>query len=142
MTMANPRQDRSVLELMAELMNQFTALLRAEGQLVRAEMSEKLGQVGTGMGFIVGGAILTMPALVILLHAAVAALEEAGFEPQSAALMVGGGVLVLGLIFMIAGFNALKVRKLVPKRTIHQLQEDAAVARQQVRQGNDYQRAA
>jgi hypothetical protein len=83
-----------------------------------------------------------MPALVVLLEAAVAALENAGIAPQYAALIVGGVVLVLGLILLIVGLSRLKADNLMPRRTIHQIQEDAAVAKRQMRMDNDYQRAA
>jgi hypothetical protein len=42
----------------------------------------------------------------------------------------------------MVGIGQFKAKRLVPNRTIHQLQEDAAVAKHQVRRDHDYQRAA
>jgi uncharacterized membrane protein len=72
----------------------------------------------------------------------VAALERAGLAPQWSALIVGGAALVIGLILMIVGLSRLKAKNLVPQKTINQLQEDASVAKRQVRADDGYQRAA
>ncbi len=133
---------RSIPDILFDLFGQFTTLVRKEGQLARAEMSEKVGQVAAGLVLVVIGAVLLMPALVILLEAAVAALERAGLAPPWAALIVGGVVLLVGLILLMVGINRLKAENLVPQKTINQLQEDASVAKRQVRQDDGYQRAA
>jgi hypothetical protein len=118
-------------------------LLRKEGELARTEMSEKFTQVAAGLGLIVGGAILLIPALVILLQAAVSALITSHMvdEPY-AALIVGGAVLIIGLLLALIGMGRMKAENLVPHRTVHQIQRDVSVARQQVREGYDQQRAA
>jgi hypothetical protein len=72
--------NRLIPVIFADLVNQFTALLRKEGQLARAEMSGKIGKIGTALGLVVGGAVLLIPALVILLLAAVAGLAADGLR--------------------------------------------------------------
>ncbi len=96
----------------------------------------------TGLGLIVGGAILLMPALVVLLEAAVAALVDNGIAPYWSALLVGGACLVLGLILLLIGVSRLRSGRLMPDKTIHQLQRDAATARSQARTGDVEKRAA
>jgi uncharacterized membrane protein YqgA involved in biofilm formation len=140
--MDDRRYERSLPEIVGDLLTQFPSLARKESQLARAEISEKITQVAFGLAFIVGGAVLLTPALVVLLQAAVAALEEARFQPTSAASIVGGAVLLVGVIFVMVGINRLKVKNLVPNRTIYQIQEDASVAKQQLRSGHEHQRAA
>src|SRR5204862_6663079 len=109
----------------------------------RTEMAEKITQVGAGIGLIVGGAVLIMPGLVILLQSAVAALVDAGIDDAWAALIVGGGIVVIGLVLLMIGMNRLKARRLLPNRTIEQVQRDASVAKQQMRKDDDsLQRAA
>ena len=139
--------ERSIFQILSDLLTQFPTLLRKESQLARAEMSEKISQVGTGIGFILGGAVLLIPALVVLLESAVAALERAGFEPIAAGPIAGGSALVLGLILLLIGVSRLKVDKLTPGKTIHQMQEDARVAKRQFTSsdmgpGDEHQRAA
>jgi hypothetical protein len=140
--MAYPPHGRSIPDIVTDLLSQFPRLVRKEAQLARAEFSEKLSQMGMGGALIMGGTILLIPALVVLLTAGVAALEQAGFTPAISALIVGGGAFVIGIILLLIGVNRLKASNLVPEKTIRQLQEDASTAKRQVSANNDYQRAA
>jgi hypothetical protein len=69
-----------------------------------------------------------------------------GLAPYWSALAIGGGLLIIGLILMLVGISRLKAKNLVPSKTIHQLKEDAALAKRQVNgeegTGNGFQRAA
>jgi Putative Actinobacterial Holin-X, holin superfamily III len=122
--------DRSIPAIFTDIVHQLGRLFRSEAALARAEMSEKVAQVGAGLGLIIGGAVLLIPALVVLLLAAVTALEEAGFAAPMSALIVGGGVLLLGMILLMVGISRLRAKHLVPERTVAQLKRDAAVATQ------------
>jgi Putative Actinobacterial Holin-X, holin superfamily III len=140
--MALADNTRSIPELFTSVVSQLADLVRTEGQLARAEISEKMTLAASGLGLIVGGAILLMPALVVLLEAAVAALVDNGIAPYWAALIVGGAGLLLGLILLLIGVSRLRAGRLVPDKTIQQLQRDAATARSQVRTGDVEKRAA
>ena len=120
---------RSVPELFSSVFWQLAELMRTEGMLARTEMSEKMSHMGTGLGLLVGGAVLAMPALVILMSAAVAALIENGMTPSWASLLVGGASLLLGLLLLSLGANWLRAGNLIPDRTLQQLQYDANAAR-------------
>ena len=52
--MAYIETNRAISAIFVDLVNQFTALIRKEGQLARAEMSEKLGEIGIALGLVVG----------------------------------------------------------------------------------------
>src|SRR5215212_1576721 len=134
--------ERSVPEIVMDLLNQFPILVRKESRLARAEMSEKITQVGMGLILVVAGAILLIPALVVLLEAGVAALERAGFQPAIAALIAGGAALLIGIVLALIGINRMKIENLVPDKTIHQIQQDASMAKRQARTGDEYHRAA
>jgi hypothetical protein len=86
-----------------------------------------------GLGLIVVGAVLLIPALVILLQAGVAGLVEYGIKEPWAALIVGGAALLIGVILALIGSSRLKADRLVPNKTIHQVQRDISVARDQLR---------
>ena len=135
--------NRSIPEIFTDVINQFTALLRKEGELARTEMSEKISQVAVGLGLIVGGSVLLTPALVILLQAGVAALITNNIvnEPW-APLIVGGAVFLIGIILLLVGMSRLKAEALVPNKTIQQIQSDVQVAKQQVRDDYGQERAA
>jgi hypothetical protein len=131
--MAYTETNRPISAIFVDLVNQLTALVRKEGQLARAEMSENMSQIGVALGLVVGGSVLLIPALVILLQAAVAGLAAAGLAAGWASLVVGGAALVIGLALLAFGVSRLRAGRLVPTKTIQQLQRDAAVATQQVR---------
>jgi VIT1/CCC1 family predicted Fe2+/Mn2+ transporter len=144
MTMSTHSTHRSIPDIFVDLIGQMTGLLRTEAQLARTEVSEKISQAVSGLGFIIAGAVLMIPALVVLLDAAVAALTAQGIAAHWSALIVGGGVLLLGLILLLIGRSRMKADELMPNRTIEQLQRDAEVAKNQMtRDQNDtFQRAA
>jgi hypothetical protein len=134
--------DRSIPGLLSTLVNQFTHLVRTEGELARAEVSEGLSRMGTALALVVAGAVLLIPALVVLLSAAVSALVENGMSSSIAALIVGGIVLLIGIVLVVVGMKSLKPKRLIPNRTLGQLSRDAEVAKNQMRTRHDLQRAA
>ena len=140
--MAFANYNRSIADVLRDVIAQFTTLLRKETELARVELSENVSRAALGLGLIVGGAVLLIPALVILLEAAVAALEQNGMRPAAATAIVGGCALALGFILVFIGVSRLRVKSLMPNKTIQQLQRDAAAAKQQMRHDYDRQRAA
>jgi uncharacterized membrane protein YqjE len=128
---------RSIPDIFVDLLKELTTLVRTETRLARVEASEKMAEVAGGLALIVGGAVLLIPALVVLLEAAVSALQERGFAAPLAALIVGGSVLAIGLIFLSVGARRLKAKRLIPDKTIQQLQRDASMARNQMRNDDD-----
>lgn len=61
----NPR--RPLLGLVTDLWRQSASLLRDEAELAKAEISEKISEVGTGIGSLaIGGAVLFAGFLLVL----------------------------------------------------------------------------
>ncbi len=141
--MAVPNYQRSVPEIVGDLFSKLTILLRNEAQLARVEVSENMASLARGLGLVVGGAVLLIPALVILLQAGVAALTDAyGMASYWSALIIGGGVLIIGIILLLVGMSRLKLETIMPSKTFHQLQRDASVAKEKASQDNEPRRAA
>ena len=115
------------------LITQLTTLFRKEVQLARTEVSEKITEAVMAIGFMVGGAVLLIASLVLLLQAAVDGLVNLGLNRAWAALIVGGVVLLIGIVLVWLGSNRLKAENLAPRKTVDQLQRDAAMAKEQVR---------
>jgi hypothetical protein len=142
-TMAMSTHQRSAPEIVSDLFLQTTTLMQKEVQLARAEMSENVATAARGIGMIVAGAVLLIPALVILLQAGVSAIvEQLGLPTYWSSLIVGGAVLIIGLILLLIGMNRLTMENLTPSRTVHQLRRDASVASEQVSQSHEQRRAA
>jgi hypothetical protein len=125
-------ESRSIPQLLGDFTGDLTTLLRQESELVRAEFSEKLGQLARAGSEVAAGAILLLAALMILLQALVLALSKI-MDPAWAALLVGVAVAVLGAVLLSAGAKMAKPSNLTPDRTLRQVGKDAELAKEQVK---------
>jgi len=123
---------RSISELFGDALNQFSKLVRNELQLARAEISMKVGQTTTAVGWLAGAAVFLIPTLALLLISLATWLVEIGVRPSLAHLVAGLVGLSVGALLGGIGLNRLKANSLVPKRTLDQLQQDAAAVREHI----------
>ena len=79
---------RAISTLLGDALSQFAKLFQNEIDLAKAELGEKVQKVGGALGFIVGGAVLVIPALVM----AQFALSAACFAFMSATASQGTSV--------------------------------------------------
>jgi hypothetical protein len=124
---------RSIPDLLSDAVGQLAKLVGNEFALARAELSEKANQVARAAALIGAGAVLMIPALVLVLLAIAAALKNSGFsDPISYLLTAVGAVLVsAGLIFV--GLNRLSGDALKPAVTLDQIERDKSAAKEMVR---------
>jgi len=123
---------RSVPELISHALSQVSRLIRDEIQLAKAEISNNLTKAAVGVGMLAGSAVIMIAALVLFLLALAAWLVQLGMSPPIAYLLAGiaGAVIAGGLAWI--GLGRLKPENLTPRRTIEQLQRDAAVVKEHV----------
>jgi hypothetical protein len=124
---------RSIPELFSDAVGQLAKLVGNEFELARAELSEKASQVGRAAGMIGAGAVILMPALVLLLFAVSAALISAGFSQPVAYLLTGGGAALVSGALIATGMNRLSGDALKPSVTLEQVERDKAAAKEMVR---------
>jgi Putative Actinobacterial Holin-X, holin superfamily III len=124
------RADRSIPDLLSDVLAQLAKLIGNEFDLAKAELSAKAGQAGRGIAMIAAGAVLMIPAIVLLLLAAAAALMHAGFSDPVAYLIAGGGAVVIAAILVGIGISRMSADALKPKITMEQLQRDKAAAKE------------
>jgi hypothetical protein len=127
------RDGHSIPELASDAIGQLGKLIGNEFDLARAELSEKASQAGRAIGLIGGGAVILMPALVLLLFAAASALIRAGLSDPIAYLLTGGVALAIALILISIGIRRLSADALKPKVTLQQVEQDKLAAREIVR---------
>ena len=127
----DPRANRSLAGLFADLARDMTGLVRTELELVKAEMSEKAGQAAGGAAFLAVGGFVAFAGLLVLLACAVLALALV-VQPWLAALIVGVVVIGVGVALMLVGRNRLRPANLQPNRTMETLREDKDWARSQL----------
>lgn len=126
------RDERSLGELLGDLVRQIGDLTRQEIALARAETTARIRQTAQHGALIgVGGALAYGGALVLLLTAALV-LIELGLEPWIATLAVGLVALLLGAALVLVGRDRLRSADLAPRTTIETLKEDAAWAKERL----------
>jgi hypothetical protein len=127
------RIDRSIRELFSDAVGQLAKLIGNEFALARAELSEKAGQAGRAAAMMGAGAVIMIPALVMLLFAAAAALMHAGVSDPLAYLIVGVAAAIVSVALVMIGINRLSGDALKPTATIDEIERDKAAAREMVR---------
>jgi hypothetical protein len=125
--------ERSIPELFGDAMAQLAKLVGNEFALARAEMAEKAGQAGRAAAMIGAGAVVMIPALVLLLLAAASARIRGGFSDPVAYLCAGGGAAVLAGILIAVGLNRLSSDAMKPSITLQQVEKDKMAAQELVR---------
>jgi hypothetical protein len=124
---------RTISSLLGDALSQFTKLFQNEVDLAKAELGEKVQQVGGAVGFFAAGAILVIPALVMALFALSAALIAAGWsQPISYLVSAVVAAVLTGLLFAV-GINRLDARNLAPRETMRQLEKDKDTVKEMVR---------
>ncbi len=129
----NPR--RPLLGLITDLWRQSASLLRDEAELAKAELSEKIDEVGTGIGALaIGGAVLFAGFLLVLfaIVALVALVLPEAQAPWLAPLLVGAVVLFAGWLLLSAGRKKLQTGNLKLSHTVRTLQRDAEVVKDHI----------
>jgi hypothetical protein len=129
----NSAGNRSIPELFSDAVGQLAKLVGNEFELARAELSEKAGQVGRASAMIGAGAIVLMPALVLLLFAVSAALIRGGFSEPVAYLLTGGGAALVSIALIATGLSRLSGDALKPSVTLDQVQRDKIAAKEMIR---------
>ncbi|HDZ72420.1 phage holin family protein [Aurantimonas sp. C2-6-R+9] len=127
-----PRDNRSVPELLSDLLRETTDLFKTEGELIRSEISDKITQVEIGGGSIAAGAICLLVALFVLAQALIVALGSFMGDAW-AALLVGVVIAGIGVALLFKGRNDLSPANLTPDRTARQLRKDGQLVKEQTR---------
>ena len=116
-------RDRSLGELFSDLSQQTAELIRQEMRLAKAELSDKLADVGKNVAMIAAAAVFALAALMAVTAGIVLLLVEVGVEPWLAAVITA---VVMGLVaFLLAqsGLAALRKKSIAPVETMDSLKE-------------------
>lgn len=128
----NSPSSRSIPELFSDAVGQLAKLVGNEFDLARAELSEKAGHAGRAAGMIGAGAVILIPALVLLLFAVSAALIRSGLSEPVAYLIAGLGAALLSVVLIAVGMSRLSGGALKPNVTLDQIQRDKVAAKEMV----------
>ncbi len=131
--MPDIREERSLAELIGQLSQDMTLLVRQEVQLARTEIGDKISRatgdlvrLGTGAFVAYLGALALAATLVLL-------LVEVGLTPWLSALLVGAVLAGIGYVLLQRGLAALKRIDPTPVRTVETIKDDIEWAKEQRR---------
>jgi uncharacterized membrane protein YqjE len=129
----NDLHGRPVGELLKQLSEETTSLVKQELDLAKAEMSEKGKEAGAGVGMFGGAGLSGLLALIFLSLAAVAALDT-GMRTWLAALIVGVVWAAVAGVLALQGKNKLQqATPPAPEQAIESTKEDVQWAKTQAR---------
>jgi membrane protein len=121
---AQAKQDSSAGELVKQLSEQVSTLVRDELRLARLEMTQKGKRAGAGIGMLGGGGLVALYGLACLVAAAVIALARA-VAPWLAALIIGAGLLAISGAAALLGRGQLQqATPPVPARAAESVKAD------------------
>ncbi len=122
-------RDRPVAELLKELSNQTTTLVKQELELAKAEMAEKGKQAGLGVGMFGGAGLFGLLALGALTACVIAALGT-GMELWLAALIVTVVyAAIAGALALVGKQKAQEATPPAPQQAIDSTKEDVQWAK-------------
>lgn len=128
-------RDRPIGELLKQLSQETTTLVRQELDLAKAEMAQKGKQAAVGAGMFGGAGVTGLLGLAALTAAAIAALD--------AAMPLWLAALIVGLVWLVvAGVLALQGKRKVqaatppvPQQTQESVKEDVEWAKSRAKSG-------
>jgi len=116
---------RSITDILGDALLHLRNLIKSEQALARAEIAENMQRGVIAIALMGGAFLLLLPAVLVLLFAAVAVLAAQGVALYQAALVIGGGVFLLGLVLLVIGIRLIKRVGFVPTRAIRNLRQAA-----------------
>jgi hypothetical protein len=127
-------RDRPIGDLLKQLSQETTTLVKQELELAKAEMTQKGRQAGVGAGFIGGGALFGLGMFGTLTAGLVALLATAVDHVWLAALIVAAVYGAIGGVLAMRGKDKLEeAAPAAPEQTVETVKEDVEWARTQTR---------
>jgi uncharacterized membrane protein YqjE len=131
----NELRDRPTGELLRDLSDHTTTLVKQEMELAKAELQEKGKQAGLGAGMFGGAGLFGLGAFAALTACLIAALDQV-MEIWLAALVVAVAYAVIAVVLAMTGKQRVKQAvPPVPEQAKDSVKEDMEWAKTQARSG-------
>jgi hypothetical protein len=131
--MSSFSEERSISQLLGDSLAELAKLVQNEADLARAELREKVEIAGSAVKLIAAGAILLIPALVLLLFAVASGLIAMGLSAPLAYLLTGFATAIIAGAVIWIGVGRLSGDALKPFATLEEIRRDQAVAKELIR---------
>jgi uncharacterized membrane protein YqjE len=126
-------QERSPGELVSELAEQISRLVRDEIRLAQLELQQKGKRAGIGVGLFGGSGFVALYGLGAIVAGLVLLLAMA-VEPWAAAMIVGIALLLVAGALALMGKNQVRQAKPpIPKRAVESIKQDIDVIKEGAR---------
>lgn len=122
---------RSIPQLVSALTGDLADLVRKEAELVRTEVSEKIGEATKAGQKLSIGAALLLGAFLVLLQAIVLALSKF-MDPLWASVVVAAVVGLLGYSLVRGAAKSVAPSQLTPDRSARQIHKDVKLVKEQM----------
>ena len=100
-------QERSTGDLVKQVTEQVSLLMRDELKLAQLEMTGKAKQAGNGMGMMGGGALIALYGVACLIACVIIAISHS-LQAWLSALIIGVALLVVAAIVAAIGRNKMR----------------------------------
>lgn len=127
---AQPRDDRSLGQIVGDVAQDLSTLVRQELDLAKTEVKQEAGRAGKGVGMLGGAGVAGHLALIFLSLFAMFVLNNA-MPLELSALVVTAFWAIVAVVLAQRGKKALDRTNPALPQTRRSLREDAAWARQQ-----------
>lgn len=134
-------EDRSLGQILRELRDESSALLRKEVDLAKAEMSEKASRIGSNLGAAAVGGGVAFAGALALLAAVITGLTSLLSKVMSPGVAVWLAPLLVGLVLAFIGYGmikkavaALKQERIAPQQTTDSLKENTEWLKSRIHQ--------
>lgn len=127
-----PKEEQSVGQLLRELSEETSTLVRQEVQLAKVELTEKAKQAGKGAGLLAAAAVMGLAllgALTAFLIAVIALVVPVWLSALVVTVLYG----VVAGVLALAGKKALQQVSPKPEQTVDTLKEDVQWAKTQAK---------
>jgi hypothetical protein len=123
---------RPISQIVQEILDHVTEIIRSEFRLARAEVRQDLRFVAKAFLLLAVAVVLSLYALGFVLLSVVYELAI-HMSPSLSALVVGIGVGIVAAVFLQVGRKKIKQASLTPHRTIQSLEENVTWMKKQAR---------
>lgn len=129
---ADLRRNPSILQMVKDLRNDASTLVRQEVALAKKEMSQKVARMGRNAVFLAMGSVASLYGIFFILLALsnllFAGLAKAGFSGSVAnwfaPVLVGMGMSIVALTLVLKGLRSMRKASAVPEKTMETLRDD------------------
>jgi hypothetical protein len=130
--MSTPQMQRTVPELLGNIVDNIQQIIRSEFRLAKAELQEKASRASKPATTLGAGVLLGLYGLGFLLLAVLYALSMI-MAVGLAALIVGGVLALVSIVLVTSSAKKLKALNPAPEKTIQTLQENVQWAKDQIK---------